>query len=243
MKRYVLLVALVVSLASAGAQTPERNVLSSYRVLPMPGKDAQLRKALLEHATKYHSGTWKWRVFQVLSGPDEGAYMINEGVNSWTDLEGRKDISDEHQRDYERTILPLSERTLPSLFLTYQKDFSTDSAAGPMKKALLRHYFLKPGKGGRLAPHLTLWKKAYEKVGMKVGVWGSFFSGPPQIVVSFRLANGWADLEKPWGKLSREAYDEIAGAGAFVRYTEDLDSYVDHSVEEMIEFLPDVSPK
>ena len=243
MKRYVLLVALVVSLATAGAQTPERNVLSSYRVLPMPGKDAQLRKALLEHATKYHSGTWKWRVFQVLSGPDEGTYMINEGVNSWTDLEGRKDISDEHQRDYERTILPLSEKTLPSLFLTYQKDFSTDSAAGPMKKALLRHYFLKPGKGGRLASHLVLWKKAYEKIGMKVGVWGSFFSGQPQLVVSFRLANGWADLEKPWGKLSREAYDEIAGTGAFVRYTEDLDSYVDHTVEEMIEFLPDVSPK
>ena len=243
MKRSALLFALIVALSTAGAQVPEKKVLSSYRVVPVPGKDAQLRKALLEHATKYHSGTWKWRVFQVLSGPDEGAYMINEGVNSWTDLEGRKEISDEHQRDYERTILPLSEKTLPALYLTYQNDYSTDSAGGPMKKALLRHFYMKPGKGGRFGTHLVLWKKAYEKIGMKVGVWGSFFSGQPQLVVSFRLANGWADLEKPWGKLSREAYDEVAGPGAYARYTEDLDSYVDHTVEEMIEFLPEVSPK
>lgn len=243
MKRTILVILFAFVISSAGAQTPERNVLSSYRILPIPGKDAQLRKALLDHAAKYHSGPWKWRVFQVISGPDEGAYMINEGVNSWTDLEGRKDISDDHQRDYERTILPLSEKTLPTTFLTYQTDLSTDSATGPLKKALLRHYYLKPGKGGRLSPHLKLWKQAYQKLGLKIGVWTSFFSGQPQVVVAFRLPNGWADLEKPWGKLSREAYDEVAGSGAYVRYVEDLDSYVDHINEEMIEFLPDVSPR
>lgn len=243
MKRSMLVFLLFVIISSAGAQLPERNVLSSYRVIPIAGKDAQLRKALLDHAAKYHTGPWKWRVFQVISGPEEGAYMINEGVNTWTDLEGRKDISEEHQRDYERTILPLSEKTLPTSFLTFQKDLSTDSASGPLKKALLRHYYLKPGKGGRLASHLTLWKQAYQKLGMKVGVWTSFFSGQPQIVVAFRLQNGWLDLEKPWGKLSREAYDEVAGNGAYVRYTEDLESYVDHINEEMIEFLPDVSSK
>lgn len=243
MKRALLLFFILVSLAAAGAQTPERNVLSSYRILPMPGKDARLRKALMEHAAKYHTGPWKWRVFQVLSGPDEGSYMVNEGVNSWTDLEGRKDISEDHQRDYERTVLPLSEKTFPSSFLTYQKDYSTDSAAGPLKKALLRHFYLKPGKGGRLMSHLAIWKQAYQKLGLKIGVWTSFFSGQPQVVVAFRLQNGWADLEKPWGKLSREAYDEVAGTGAYARYTEDLDSFVDHINEEMIEFLPDVSPK
>ncbi len=243
MKRSILIILLFVVISSAGAQIPERNVLSSYRVIPMPGKDAQLRKALFDHAAKYHAGPWKWRVFQVLSGPEEGAYMINEGVNSWTELEGRKDISEEHQRDYERTVLPLSEKTLPSSYLTYQKDYSTDSAAGPLKKALIRHFYLKPGKGGRLTSHLALWKQAYQKLGLKIGVWTSFFSGQPQIVVAFRLPNGWADLEKPWGKLSREAYEEVAGTGAYIRYLEDLDSYVDRINEEMIEFLPEVSPK
>jgi hypothetical protein len=243
MKGFFLTLALCVSLSMAIAQTPERNVMSSYRVVPMPGKDAQLRKALMDHAAKYHSGAWRWRIFQVLSGPDEGSYQINEGVNSWTELEGRKEISEEHQRDYERTVLPLTEKTLPAAYLTYQKDFSSDSAGGPLKKALLRHYYLKPGKGGRVAGYLANWKKVYEKLGMKVGVWGSFFSGQPQFVTSFRLANGWADLEKPWGKLTREGYDEVVGTGAYVRYVEDMDEYVERIVEEMIEFLPEVSPR
>jgi hypothetical protein len=243
MKKYLLSLLLCAALSLSVAQTPERNVLSSYRIEPVPGKDSQLRKALMEHAAKYHSGQWKWRVFQVLSGHEEGAYMINEGVNSWTDLEGRKEISDEHQRDYEKNILPLCEKTLPAIYLTYQKDYSSDSAGGPLKKALLRHFYLKPGKAGRLTPYLATWKKVYERLGMKVGVWGSFFSGQAQFVVSYRLGNGWADLEKNWGKLTREGYDEIAGAGAYVRFVEDLDTYVDRIDEEMIEFLPDVSPK
>jgi len=243
MKSYLLTLLLCASLSLAVAQTPERNVLSSYRIVPVPGKDAQLKKALMEHAAKYHSGQWKWRVFQILSGADEGAYMINEGVNSWTDLEGRKEISDEHQRDYEKNVLPLGEKTLPAAYLTYQKEYASDSSAGPLKKALLRHFYLKPGKGGRVMVYLATWKKVYEKLGLKVGVWSSFFSGQPQFVLSFRLANGWADLEKNWSKLMREGFDDVAGPGAYVRYLEDLDTYVDRIDEEMIEFLPDVSPK
>jgi len=239
-----ILVSFLLLLASAAfAQTPEKNVLSSYRIVPAPGKDSALKKAIAAHAAKYHTGTWKWRVFSVVSGMDEGAYMINEGPNSWTDNEGRKDLSDEHTRDYETTILPLVEKTLPAAYLTYDKDLSTDAGAAMFKKALLRHFYLKPGKGPRMTHHLAIWKKVFEKLGVKIAVWRSFFSGQPQIVVSARLANGWVDLEKPMGKEMREAFDEIAGAGAYARSLEDLDQYLDRIDEEMIEFLPDLSSK
>jgi hypothetical protein len=243
MKRFVMLMLLFGILSPALTQAQEKATLSTYRVFPIPGKDALLKKALMEHAAKFHTGTWKWRVFMVLSGPDEGSYQINEGPNSWTELEGRKDISEEHLRDYEKNVLPLSERTAPASFFVYQKDLSSDSAAGHMKKALLRHTYLKPGKGSRISSYLAIWKKVYDKLGMKVGVWLSFFSGQPQYVTSYRLAEGFVDLEQPWGKKTREAYDEIAGMGAYGRYLEDLDGYVDKTVEEIIEFLPDVSSK
>jgi hypothetical protein len=242
-KKAVLVFLSVLLCSIAIAQTPEKNVLSSYRVLPAPGKDAALKKAIAAHAAKYHTGNWKWRVFSVLSGSDEGTYMLNEGPNSWTDNEGRKDLSDEHLRDYETTILPLVEKTLPSSYLTYDKDLSTDAGAAMFKKALLRHFYLKPGKGARLSNHFATWKKVFEKLGLKVAVWRSFYSGQPQIVVSARLANGWLDLEKPIGKEMREAFDEIAGVGMYARYLEDLDQYVDRIDEEMIEFLPDLSSK
>jgi hypothetical protein len=243
MKQRVLLLACLILLSASLSQAQDKGTLSSYRVLPKPGKDAALKKAIAEHAAKFHTGSWKWRVFSVLSGPDEGAYMINEGPNSWTELESRKDISAEHTRDYETSILPLVEQTVPASYLSYQRELSTDSAVGPFKKALLRHYYLKPGKATRLRSYLSTWKQVWEKVGMKTTVWTSFFSGEPRMVVAYRLPQGWIDLEQPMGKKMREAFDVVAGEGAYVRYLEDLDQYVDRISEEMLELMPDVSSK
>lgn len=241
MKKLVLLMLLIIVVALAQAQ--DKATLSTHRIFPKPGKDSALKKAITAHAAKYHTGSWKWRVFSVLSGPDEGAYQINEGPNSWTELEGRNDISEEHTRDYETTVLPLVEKSVPELYLVYQRQLSSDSAVGPFKKALLRRYFPKPGKGARLMNYLTTWKKVYEKLGLRVAVWASFFSGEPQIVVAARLPQGWLDLEQSRSREMREAFDEFAGTGAYVRYLEDLDQYVGRTLEEMIEFLPDVSSK
>jgi hypothetical protein len=242
-KKLVALLLLVVALPLAFSQAQDKATLSSHRVMAFPGKDEALKKAIADHAAKYHTGNWKWRVFSVLSGPDEGAYQVNEGPNSWTTLEGRKEISDEHMRDYEKNVLPLVEHRVPETYLVYQRDLSSDSAIGPMKKALLRHMYLKPGKGVRLRSHLETWKKVWVKMGLKVAVWSSFYSGQPQFVVAYRLPQGWIDLEQPLGKKMRDTFDEIAGAGAYARYLEDLDGYVDKIVEEMIELLPEVSSK
>jgi hypothetical protein len=211
--------------------------------MPKPGKDAALKKALTDHVAKYHTGNWKWRVFSVLSGPDAGAYMLNEGPNTWTTFEGRKDISDEHMRDYESNVLPLVESHSPSLYLVYQKDMSSDSSVGKLKKALLRHVYPKPGKGPRIAEYLRTWKSVWQKLGMQVVVWQTFFSGEPRYVVAYRLPQGFVDLEQSKTKALRNGFDEIAGFGAYARYMEDLDKYVDKISEEMIELLPDVSSK
>jgi hypothetical protein len=85
--------------------------------MAFPGKDEALKKAITEHAAKYHTVNWKWRVFLVLSGPDEGSFQINEGPNSWTTLEVRKEISDEHMRDCEKNVLPLVEHRVPEAYL------------------------------------------------------------------------------------------------------------------------------
>ena len=240
-KSIVLLFFLVLSAALSQAQ--DKATLSSFRVMAKPGKDAALKKAITDHAAKFHTGNWKWRVFTVLSGPDEGAYQINEGPNSWTVLEGRKDISDEHTRDYDTNVLPLVEKSTPHAYLRYQRALSSDSAVGPMKKALLRHYYPKPGKGARIYDYLSTWKKVWEKLGAKVVVWSSFYSGEPQYVVATRLPQGFIDLEQPMGQKLREGYEEIAGAGSYYRYLEDLDLYVDKIVEDMIELLPEASSK
>jgi hypothetical protein len=244
MKRLMLLIlAFSLTVPLASSQTQVKATMTSDRVKPKPGKDAALKKAIAEHAAKYHTGNWKWRVFSVLSGPDAGAYMINEGPNTWTTLEERKDISEEHMRDYEATVSPLVESNGSSMFLVFQKDLSADSSGGKFKKALLRHVFPKPGKGPRIVEYLKIWKAVWQKLRLQVVVWQAFYSGEPQFVVSYRLPQGFVDLEQSMGKALREGFDEIAGAGAYARYLEDLDKYVERISEEMIELLPDVSSK
>ena len=244
MKRFmVLYLALCLIVPLAASQTLEKATMTSDRVKPKPGKDAALKKALADHVAKFHTGNWKWRVFSVLSGPDAGAYMLNEGPNTWTALEGRKDISDEHTRDYESNITPLVESNGSSLFLVFNNDLSCDSSGGKFTKALLRHVYPKPGKGARLVEYFKTWKTVWQKLGMHVVVWSAFFSGEPQFIVSYRLPQGFVDLEVSRSKALREGFDEVAGAGAYARYLEDLDKYVDRTSEEMIELLPDVSSK
>ena len=85
-----------------------KNVISSTRVFSKPEKIAEFEKALAAHAQKYHTGDWKWRVWSIDSGPDAGGYMITEGPNSWTTMDGRGDLSAEHTADWEKNIAPLT---------------------------------------------------------------------------------------------------------------------------------------
>jgi hypothetical protein len=243
MKRYIALMALAIFFSFTLLQAQEKATLSTYRVFPKQGKDAALKKAIADHAAKYHTGNWKWRVFNVLSGPDQGSLQINEGPNSWTALEGRKDISDEHQLDYETTVMPLTEKATSDAYVIYRREFSSDSVSNIFKKALLRHYYPKPGRGVRIGASVMMWKKVWEKLGVKATVWTSFFSGEPRWVIAFRLPKGWIDLEQPTGKAMAVTYDEMYGSGAYARYLDDLGQNVSRIDEEMIELLPDVSSK
>ena len=243
MKRFLGMLALAGLLLSTVLQAQEKSTLSTYRVSPKPGKDSALKKALADHVAKFHTGNWKWRVFSVLSGPDEGSYQLNEGPNSWTTVEGRQDISEEHTRDYETNVMPLVEKSTPNAYLLLRREFSTDSVSNPFKKALLRHFYTKPGRGLRFMEALANWKKVWEKLGMKVTVWSSFYSGEPQWVVASRLQKGFVDLEQPMAKLLASTYDEIAGPGAYGRYLDDLGQNISRIDEEVIELLPELSSK
>jgi len=243
MKRLLCLLALTGLLSFTVLNAQEKSTLSTYRVSPKPGKDSALKKALADHVAKFHTGDWKWRVFSVLSGSDEGSYQLNEGPNSWTTLEGRKEISDEHQRDYETNIAPLVEKSTPQAYLLLRREFSTDSVSNTFKKALLRHIYPKPGRGVRYMESLGVWKKVWEKLGIKVTVWSSFYSGEPRWVTAVRLQKGFVDLEQPMGKALADTYDAIAGPGAYARFLDDLSQNVSRIDEEVIELQPELSSK
>ena len=227
----------------AKKEAPKKGTLSSYRVSAKDGHNTALKAAITAHAQKFHTGNWKWRVSEVLTGPDSGAYLIVEGPNSWTDLEGRGDLGPEHMKDYETNITPHVEKTSPEVYATYQEDVSTVVAgAFSPNKTLIRRVYPKPGCGPQVYEALKTWKKVWEKRGSNVGVWSTFYSGEPSYLIVNRLKNGWKDLDEDIISI-RKAADEVGGPGTYDKMLEEIKLNVEKTVDEMIEFKPELSSK
>ena len=228
--------------AQDAKKEPKKETINTYRVLVKDGHAAAFKAALASHAQKYHTGGWKWRVSEVVSGPDEGTYMILEGPNSWTELDGRGDLGAEHMKDYETNILPHVEKTMPALYATYQPDLSTVAPGAFSNKTLIRHLYIKPAHGPLAMDSLKIWKKVWEKRGQNVGVWTSFFSGENQIILSFRLKDGWKDLDAD-GISFRDAFKELYGPDAYLNTYAEMAKHFDKIVDEMTEYRPELSSK
>lgn len=226
----------------AAPAAPKKNTISTYRIFAKDGHDAALKAALAAHAQKFHTGSWKWRVSDVLTGPDMGSYQITEGPNSWTDLEGRGDLGPEHTKDYDTNLLPHIEKSTPESYLTYQEELSTTAASNWSTKVVITHIYYKPGRGPATFAAIKTYKAVWEKLGYNFVVWSSFASGEPQYVVGRRLKNGFKDFDDN-SPAMRQAYDDVNGAGSYDRVQDETARDVSHSVGEMIEFKPELSSK
>ncbi|XLZ69253.1 hypothetical protein ABT364_22370 [Massilia sp. SR12] len=238
MKKTILLFLLFPLFAMA--QTPPAVVLTSDRVWVKDGHMAAFKKALAAHVKEYHSGQWKWRVYEVLSGPDSGAFQINEGPNGWTALEGRGDLSAQHTKHYETMILPHISKSAPTMYVTFDEKLSTSPAGNWSNKAVLTRFYIKPGRNVANTAALKTNKAVWEKLGRNVAIWRSWASGPTQVIVAGRLKEGFKDFDNDT-RMYSQAYDEVNGAGSYDKYLEDVARNADSIVGEIIEYKPELS--
>jgi hypothetical protein len=235
-------VALAEDAKSDTAKEPKKNVISSYRVFVKDGHTAAFKSALAAHAQKFHNGPWKWRVYSVNSGPEEGSYQIIEGPNSWTELDDRGDLGAEHTKDYETNVLPHLDKTLPTSYLTYEADLSTVPLGAFSNKAIITHGIIKTGRLSAATDGLKAWNASWVKQGINIAVYRSFASGESEFVVVRRLRNGLKDLDADIMS-SRKAFEETGGPNAYTNAQEELTRDYSKLVAEMIEFQPDLSSK
>ena len=224
----------------AFAQSPPEKTLSVYRVWVKDGHTAAFEKALLAHAKQFHTGHWKWRVYQVMSGPDGGSYQINEGPNSWTTLDDRGDLSAAHTKHYETMITPHVAKSSPGQYFTYDDKLSTTGLGNFSTKAVISHVVVKPGRMLAYTNSLKTAKAVWEKLGRNVVIWRSFYSGQPRVIIVGRLKNGFKDFDTD-NALFQDAYDAVNGAGSHEKYLEEVSRNVESTLGEIIEFQPALS--
>ena len=219
-----------------------KNVISTFRIFAKPEKSLELEKALAAHAQKYHTGDWKWRVFEIQSGPDAGGFHVTEGPNSWTANDTRGNLGTEHTADWAKNVQPLTNGEGGASYAVFREDLSTTQVTAFTDKISINHLYPKQGEGHKVEARLKKFKKVWEASGQTVAVYQAHYSGEPQFSVVFRHKNGWKEKEDGYLKPMKERWDAVYGEGSYEEWL-DTTSSVESSWGEMLVLRPELSSK
>lgn len=208
----------------------EKNIVNTVRIFPKLDKTVEFEKALANHHQKFHTGTFKATVFNVLTGPDAGAYHITMGPISWEDLDNRKPTA-EHDADWDTKVLPLVNKISGVGFSAYDSKLSTIAVGDFVEKITIFHIFPKEGKGGAVGSILKRAKPSWEINNRSVAVYTSESSGENQFALVTRHKNGW----KEKGEKPAKSLKEVLGDAEFEDLMNDVSANIKKTYSEMLQ--------
>ncbi|HMO60942.1 MAG TPA: hypothetical protein PKC39_06060 [Ferruginibacter sp.] len=238
--RKIFLLCLLMPLLAIGQK---KNVVNATRVFPKIDKVLEFEKALAAHAQKYHNGDWKWRVFEIQSGPDAGGYHITEGPVSWEQIDNRGNLGTEHNLDWHKNIAPFLTEKYVSTYSIYQDTLSTVAVTDYASKINITHWYPKPGWGYKIREVLVKMKKAWEAGNESIAVYTSSSSGEAQFAVVTRYKQGLKEREEGFRKALKERFETIYGEDSWDLIDEMVKNYVDHFWSELLFLRADLSSK
>jgi len=220
-----------------------KTVINTNRVFPKVDKVLEFEKALTIHAQKYHTGDWRWRVFEIESGPDAGGYHITEGPTSWEATDTRGNLGTAHNTDWNKSVaIYLTERG-SSGYSVFVDSLSTVALTDYSDKIIINHMYPKPGMIGGVIDLVKKFKKVWVAGSESVAVYQVTGSGEPQIITVTRLKGGLKELADGYRKPLPERFNTANGAGSWENYLADYAKYVETRWSEMLFYRADLSSK
>lgn len=220
-----------------------KNVISTNRVFPKVDKQLEFEKALANHAQKYHTGDVKWRVFDIVSGPDAGGFHIVEGPKSWESEDTRGDINVAHNTDWHKSVTPFLTERGSSGYSVYIDSLSTVAIGDYSDKVQVTHIYPKIGCSYRVATMIKQLKAAWEAQGITNAVYETNGSGPVQFAIARRFKQGLKEKEVGFRKSFVDAFEKIHGKGSWGIYNDNVKEYVSEQWSELIFYRADLSSK
>ena len=220
-----------------------KNVVNANRVFPKVDKVLEFEKALATHAQKYHTGDWKWRVFEIQSGPDARGYHIVEGPNSWDQIDSRGKLGVEHNNDWNKSVaIYLTDKGSHS-YSVFQDSLSTVALTDYSDKISITHIVPKIGWGNKVRELITWMKPVFKAGDESVAVYQSTSSGPLQYVLVTRYKNGLKEREMGYRKPFKDRYETVHGVDSYDNYLEITRNYIADVWSEILFYRADLSSK
>lgn len=221
----------------------QKNVMSAFRVFPKADKSLEFEKAFISHVQKYHTGDWKWNVWEIQSGPDYGGFMVVEGPLSWEQYDSRGNLGDAHTQDWAKNVTPYITDRTSSTYSVFHEDMSTVALTDYADKILINHYLPKPGMVVGVAAMLTKLKKIWMQSNESVAVYNSLGSGAPEYVTVNRLKNGLKELSDNYRKPMPERFETSFGEGSWKYFLQEFAKNVESRWSELLIKRADLSSK
>ncbi len=221
----------------------QQTVVSVERLFPKVDKTEAFEKALANHAQKFHTGKYKWRVFQIQSGPDYGGYHITEGPVSWDEVDHRGDLGAEHMADWNKNIAPLLTERATSSFSVYQEELSNVALTDYSDWININHLQTAPGYGDEIRDLITKLKKGWVEDKSTVAVYSNSSSGAPGYAIVTRYKQGLKERTMGFRPPFKETYEKANGAGSWTAFQDMLKKCVASSSSELLKFRADLSSK
>jgi hypothetical protein len=240
MKKLVLVLLLLPAIAIA--QT--KNVISTQRVFPKVDKNAEFEKGLAAHAQKFHTGLWKWRVYQIESGPDFGGVMLVEGPNTWEDFGNRGDLGAEHMKDWNTNVAPYIVQDGQSHYMEFKEQLSNVALTDYSKWITINHIFPNPGYMAALEDLVTTMKKVWVDGKESVAVYNTNSSGDPQFSIVTRYKQGLKEKDAYLANGTlKDRFVKSNGADAWGSYLDSFRKAVSKQWSELLSYREDLSSK
>lgn len=238
--RKALLFALLLPFLSIGQ---DRTVVSTNRLFPKADKIAEFERGLANHAQKYHTGNWSWRVFSIESGPDAGGYHIVEGPLTWEEVDKRGNLGKEHMDDWYKNVMVYAAGLGSSSYSVFREDLSTVRLTDYSDKISINHIFPKMGRSSSVEENIKSSKKVWEASNQTMAVYESSSSGPSQFTIVTRYKNGLKERERSFREPASVRYTAAYGAGAYDKFLDNIANNTERSWSEMLFYRADLSSK
>ena len=220
-----------------------KNVISVTRNFAKADKVLEFEKALASHSQKYHTGDWKWRVFEISSGPFAGGYLIVEGPVSWEQLDTRGNLGVEHNNDWNKNVAIYTTDRSTSDYLVFDTSLSTVMITDYAEKINITHITQKVGYGGKIYDMIKTFRPVWKEGGQSVAVYSASSSGPAGYLVVTRYKNGLKERADGYRKPFKERYEAIHGEDSWNEVIDIQRNFVQDQWSELLFMRTDLGSK
>src|SRR5687768_434157 len=234
---------LLLLLMPLAAMSQNKNVVSAFRVFPKVDKASAFEKAFIAHATKFHTGDWKWKVYEIQSGPDATGFHVIEGPLSWETFDKRADLGAAHIADWNNNVMPNTSERGTATYSEFIEDMSTVKLTDYADKIIINHLIPKPGMTTALDELVKKMKGTWTAGNESVAVYRAIASGDPQLIYVNRLKEGLKELDASFRKPMPERYAAANGANSWTDFLKDYANIVEKRWSELLFHRADLSSK